>query len=81
MIADQELLDKRSPTWYHLGMAARSVRFPRDLLDRLDDEADKRDVSTNWLIIKLCEEGIERLRPEITVTRTTFDDIHMGVTR
>jgi hypothetical protein len=67
MVPDQELLDKLTPTWYRLGMATRSVRFPRDLLDRLDDAADRRDVSTNWLIIKLCEQGLEHLRPGLTV--------------
>jgi hypothetical protein len=68
MIADQDRLDKRSPMWYHLGMATRSVRFPRDLLDRLDKEADQRDLSTNWLIIKLCQEGLDRLTDELKVT-------------
>jgi len=49
-------------------MATRSVRFPPGLLSRLDNEAGKRLLSTNWLIIKLCEEGLERLTEEIKVT-------------
>jgi CopG-like RHH_1 or ribbon-helix-helix domain, RHH_5 len=49
-------------------MATRSVRFPRELLDRLDKEADQRDLSTNWLILKLCQEGLERLDSEFKVT-------------
>jgi len=67
-VVDQELLDKLSPEWYRLGMTTRSIRFPRELLDRLDNEADKRELSTNWLIMKLCEEGLERLDSEFKVT-------------
>ena len=68
-MVDQELLDKLSPEWYRLGMTTRSIRFPRELLDRLDKEADKMELSTNWLIMKLCQEGLDRLESELRITK------------
>jgi len=50
-------------------MATRSIRFPRELLDRLDKEADKMELSTNWLIMKLCQEGLDRLESELRITK------------
>lgn len=38
-----------------------TVRTPRELLERLDREAEDRDVSRNWLVNKLIERGLDNL--------------------
>jgi len=39
------------------------LRIDRELYDRIQDEAEARDVSTNWFICKLLAESMERLIP------------------
>jgi hypothetical protein len=41
-------------------MAVRSIRCPQELFDALDAEAETRDVSTNWLIVKILSESLDR---------------------
>ena len=49
-------------------MLARSIQFRDGLYERLTEAADSRQVSTQWLINQLLEEGLERLANEIKVT-------------
>jgi predicted transcriptional regulator len=49
-------------------MLARSIQFRDGLYERLTESADNRQVSTQWLINQLLEEGLERLATEIKVT-------------
>lgn len=47
------------------------LRIRPELLARLDDAARERVVGRNWLIVKLLEEGLDRLVPadELRLTR------------
>jgi predicted DNA-binding ribbon-helix-helix protein len=49
-------------------MVTRSIRFEDSLYEALDNAADDRRVSFNWLVNQLCREGIERLTEEFKVT-------------
>lgn len=49
-------------------MVTRSITFRDEVIDPLIVEAEIRNVSVNWLVNKLCEEGLKRLQPEIRVT-------------
>lgn len=49
-------------------MVTRSIQFYGDLYERLTAAAEERRVSTQWLINQLCDEGLERLQPELRVT-------------
>ncbi len=40
------------------------IRFPKDLLEQLKVAAADRDVSLNWLVVRLCKESMEKLIPE-----------------
>lgn len=40
-----------------------SVRLPPELMKRLEDAAQERMVSRNWLATRLLEEGLDRLIP------------------
>lgn len=48
-----------------------SYRFPTELGERLQTEAEARGVPMNWLVEKLLGEGLDNLRPasEFTLTR------------
>lgn len=50
-------------------MVTRSITFWDGVLDDLTAEAAKRNVSVNWLVNQLCEEGLKRLLPELRLTR------------
>ncbi len=43
-------------------MMARSIRFDDELYHTYVDAARERNVSFNWLIHKVLEENIERIR-------------------
>lgn len=40
-----------------------AIRFPPEMHERLADEAEARDLSINFLVIKACGEFLERLIP------------------
>lgn len=40
---------------------ATAVRFPEDLHQRLQEHADMRDVSVNWLVTRAVEQFLEGL--------------------
>lgn len=40
---------------------ATAVRFPEDLHKRLQEHADMRDVSVNWLVTRAVEQFLEGL--------------------
>lgn len=42
---------------------ATSIRLPRDLLDRLTEEAEWRDLSVNYLITKAVSRYLAGLKP------------------
>ena len=50
-------------------MVTRSITFRDDVIDPLIVEAEVRNVSVNWLVNQLCEEGLKRLLPELRLTR------------
>lgn len=74
------LLDLRRCNYYSVTMTIRekaprtatAVRFPDDLLRRLRDAAEDRDLSVNFLVIKAVEEFLDRLIPaeEFRLTRS-----------
>jgi hypothetical protein len=49
-------------------MFSRSILFRDEVNDRLVVEAEERKVSVTWLVNQLCQEGLDRLAPEIKVT-------------
>ena len=51
------------------------IRLPPELHDQLMTIAEERDVSLNWVIVKLLTEGIEHVVPatEIRLTRSDRD--------
>lgn len=49
-------------------MHLMSIRFEDEVMDRLRNEATDRLVSINWLVNRLCDEGLDRLVDEIKVT-------------
>lgn len=53
------------------GLSQLGLRLDADLVERLRQEAEDRDVSVNWLVGKLLAEGLERLIPadEVQWTR------------
>lgn len=42
---------------------ATAIRFTPGVYDRLSSEAAARSVSINWLVDRLCAEGMERMIP------------------
>lgn len=44
-----------------MGRIATAVRFDPALHEALKETADELMVSFNWLVSKLCEEGLERM--------------------
>lgn len=46
-----------------------NMRMPMEMWERLNVEADARDLTVNWLVNRLLAEGLERLNPEMRVTR------------
>lgn len=40
---------------------ATAVRFPEDLHTRLQEHAEMRDVSVNWLVVRAVEQFLESL--------------------
>lgn len=48
-----------------------AIRFPDELHERLKTAAEERDLSINYLVVKACEELLERLVPadEFRLTR------------
>ena len=48
-----------------------AVRLPKSLHERLHQEADGRELSANYLIVKAIEQYLDRLIPqdEFTLTR------------
>lgn len=52
----------------------RSLRIDPTLRDRLRLEAAARDVSVNWLVTKLLNEALDRLRPAAEFKLTRDDD-------
>lgn len=49
-------------------MFSRSIQFRDEVNDRLVASAEKMHVSVNWLVNQLCDEGLERLIPDLKVT-------------
>lgn len=49
-------------------MVTRSITFRDEVIDPLIVEAELRNVSVNWLVNQLCEEGLKRLKPAIELT-------------
>jgi predicted HicB family RNase H-like nuclease len=49
-----------------------AIRFPESLHEQLKGAAEERDLSINFLVVKACEEFVERLLPadEVRFTRT-----------
>lgn len=49
-----------------------AIRFPEPLHEQLKEAADERDLSINFLVVKACEEFVERLLPvdEMRFTRS-----------
>lgn len=49
-----------------------AIRFPEPLHERLKEAADERDLSINFLVVKACEEFVDRLLPaeEMRFTRS-----------
>ncbi len=47
-----------------------AIRFPVALHDRLEEAAQDRDLSVNWLVVRAVEHYLDRLRPvdEMLVT-------------
>ena len=47
------------------------IRFPPEMLETLHKEAAARGVTTNWMVCKLVQEGLDRLLPpsEMRLTR------------
>ena len=43
---------------------ATTVRCEPELLDRLDVEAQRREVGRNWLIVRLIERGLATMEQE-----------------
>lgn len=50
-------------------MVTRSITFRDEVIDGLTASAEKMNVSVNWLVNQLCQEGLERLEDEIKVTK------------
>ncbi len=52
-----------------------NVRLPVEMHSRLHEEAKAREVSVNWLILRLLDHGLDRLVPadEIVVVRPDGD--------
>lgn len=48
-----------------------AIRFPDELHDQLKEAAEARDLSINFLVVKACQDFIERLLPpdEVRFTR------------
>ncbi len=48
-----------------------AIRFPEPLHEKLKSAAEERDLSINFLVIKACEDFVDRLLPpdEIRLTR------------
>jgi predicted transcriptional regulator len=49
-------------------MITKSIQFRDEINDRLVESANKMHVSVNWLVNQLCDEGLDRLIPELKVT-------------
>lgn len=51
----------------------RGIRFDNELWDRVQKEADDRDVPCQWLVERLVKEGLENLVPAegFVLTRRT----------
>jgi predicted HicB family RNase H-like nuclease len=49
-----------------------AIRFPEPLHEQLSEAAKERDLSMNFLVVKACQEFVERLLPpdEIRFTRS-----------
>lgn len=54
-------------------LRAAGYRFEPELIARVRKEADARGVSQQWLITRLLNEGLDRLRP-VEDFRLTRDD-------
>jgi predicted HicB family RNase H-like nuclease len=48
-----------------------AIRFPDQLHEQLKNAAEERDLSINFLVVRACEEFVERLLPaeEMRFTR------------
>lgn len=45
------------------GTTVGGLRLPIELHDQLAAAAAERGVTLNWLVVRLCREGMERLKP------------------
>jgi hypothetical protein len=57
-------------------MFTRSIQFRDDVNDDLVSAAEARRISVNWLVNQLCREGLDHLRPNLTVV--DFADIEVA---
>jgi len=66
---DATRVDETRQKGYDWGMGFnRSIQFRDDVNDRLSAAAERMHVSVNWLVNQLCDEGLERIIPELKVT-------------
>ena len=49
-------------------MKTRTIQFDEGVYSELTTAASERGVSINWMVNKLCEEGLNRLEPDLRVT-------------
>ena len=49
-------------------MKVRTIQFDEGVYSELTGAAKERGVSINWMVNKLCEEGLNRLEPDLRVT-------------
>jgi predicted HicB family RNase H-like nuclease len=47
-----------------------AIRWPPELHARLKAEAEDRDLSINWLVVRACEEFLDHLLPKDEVRWT-----------